>query len=74
MGEQVSIQLFSNPRPVYFGAGIVAGLGLIPGFPKFSFLLLAVTLGFIGYVMSLAARDRSRTAMRDASAPKKKTE
>jgi flagellar biosynthesis protein FlhA len=71
MGEQVSIQLFSNPRPVYFGAGIVAGLGLIPGFPKFSFLLLAVTLGFIGYVMSLAAKERSRTAARDASVPKK---
>src|SRR3954462_4836137 len=52
MGEQVSIQLFSNPKPVYFGAGIVAGLGLIPGFPKFSFLLLAVTLGFIGYFMA----------------------
>jgi len=71
MGEQVSIQLFSNPKPVYFGAGIVAGLGLIPGFPKFSFLLLAVTLGFIGYAMSLAARERSRTAVRDAATPKK---
>jgi flagellar biosynthesis protein FlhA len=71
MGEQVSIQLFSNPRPVYFGAGIVAGLGLIPGFPKFSFLLLAATLGFIGYVMSIAAKERSRTALRDAAAPKK---
>jgi len=69
MGEQVSIQLFSNPKPVYFGAGIVAGLGLIPGFPKFSFLLLAVTLGFIGYVMSLAAQERSLTALREAAAP-----
>src|SRR5438477_12979085 len=27
MGEEVSMQLFSNPKPVYFGAGIVAGLG-----------------------------------------------
>ena len=41
MGENVSMQLFSNPKPVYFGSGIVAGLGLIPGFPEFSFFLLA---------------------------------
>ena len=34
MGEEVSIQLFSNPKPVYFGSGIVASLGLIPGFPE----------------------------------------
>jgi flagellar biosynthesis protein FlhA len=71
MGEQVSTQLFSNPKPVYFGAGIVAAIGLIPGFPKFSFLLLASTLGFIGYVMSLAAVERKRTAAREAVAPKK---
>jgi len=71
MGEQVSIQMFSNPRPVYFGAAIVAGLGLIPGFPKFSFLLLAATLAFIGYVMAMAAQERSRTAVREAAVPKK---
>jgi flagellar biosynthesis protein FlhA len=47
LGEEVSMQLFSNARPLYFGAGIVAGLGLIPGFPKFSFLLLGGLLGLI---------------------------
>src|SRR4026209_1894051 len=62
MGENVTSQLFSNPKPVYFGTGIVAGLGLIPGFPKFSFLLLAATLGFIGYVMAIAAKERSLNA------------
>src|SRR5436853_4608282 len=38
MGQEGSTQLFSNPKPVYFGAGIVGSLALIPGFPKFSFL------------------------------------
>jgi flagellar biosynthesis protein FlhA len=49
LGHEVSVQLFSNPRQVYFGSGIVAGLGLIPGFPKFSFLLLGGLLGLVAY-------------------------
>jgi flagellar biosynthesis protein FlhA len=60
MGENVSMQLFSNPKPVYFGSGIVAGLGLIPGFPKFSFFFLAGTLGFIAFTLAQAAKERAR--------------
>src|ERR1019366_7607774 len=42
MGVEISTQLFSNPKPVYFGAGIVAGLALIfPGSARLAFLLLA---------------------------------
>jgi flagellar biosynthesis protein FlhA len=59
MGENVQMQLFSNPRPVYFGSGIVAGLGLIPGFPKFSFFFLAGTLGFIAFTLAKAAKERA---------------
>jgi flagellar biosynthesis protein FlhA len=69
MGEDVVLQLFSNPKPVYFGSGIVAGLGLIPGFPKFSFFFLAGTLGFVAYAMAKAARQRELAPIRDA-APK----
>src|SRR6058998_3146328 len=58
MGENVSMQLFSNPKPVYFGAGIVAGLGMIPGFPKFSFFFLAGTLGFIAFSLAQSAAQR----------------
>src|SRR5438477_11196133 len=48
LGEEVSAQLFSNPKPVYFGGGIVAGIGMIfPGSAKLSFLLLGGLLGFI---------------------------
>jgi len=58
MGQEVSTQLFSNPKPVYFGSGIVAGLGLIPGFPKSSFFFLAATLGFIAFTLAKAAKQR----------------
>src|SRR5436190_7644974 len=59
MGQEVSTQLFSNPKPVYFGAGIVGSLALIPGFPKFSFLFLGGLLGFIAYTLAEAAKQRA---------------
>ena len=79
MGEEVSTQLFSNPKPVYFGAGIVGGLALIPGFPKFSFLFLAGMLGFIAYTLAEAAKERARAPKREepskdpAATPEKAT-
>jgi flagellar biosynthesis protein FlhA len=65
MGENIAVQLFSNPKPVYFGSGIVAGLGIIPGFPKFSFFFLAGLLGFIAYTLAKAAK------MRESMPPEK---
>ena len=66
MGEEVSMQLFANPKPVFFGSGIVAGMALIPGFPKFSFLFLASMLGFIAYTISQAAKQRELAPLKDA--------
>src|SRR3989475_5978921 len=73
MGQEVSTQLFSNAKPVYFGSGIVAGLGLIPGFPKFSFFFLAGTLGFIAFTLSKAAKQRELASANDAT-PKNNAE
>src|SRR6266704_2758117 len=67
LGQEVSMQLFSNPKPVYFGAGIVAGLGLIPGFPKFSFFFLAATLGFIAFTLAKAATQREAASTTDVT-------
>ena len=74
MGEEVSVQLFENPKPVYMSSGIIAGLGLIPGFPKFSFFLLAGTLGFIAYSMATAAKTRALAPIRDPKAKSKDKE
>jgi flagellar biosynthesis protein FlhA len=68
MGQEVSTQLFSNAKPVYFGSGIIAGLGLIPGFPKFSFFFLAGTLGFIAFTLAKAAKERALAPAKDADA------
>src|SRR5438477_1551911 len=66
LGEEVSTQLFSNPKPVYFASGIVAGLALIPGFPKFSFLFLGSLLGFIGFTITAATKERERQKLNAA--------
>src|SRR5215471_7883772 len=68
LGEQVTSQLFSNPKPVYFGSGIVASLSIIPGFPKFSFFFLASTLGFIAFTLAKAAKERELAPAKDAKA------
>ena len=57
LGQEVSVQLFSNPKAVYIGSGVVCSLALIPGFPKFSFLLLGGLLAFVAYSISAVAAD-----------------
>ncbi|MDR5172564.1 flagellar biosynthesis protein FlhA [Methylobacillus flagellatus] len=49
IGNQLTEQLFANPRAIYITAAIIAGLGLIPGMPHFAFLLLAGLLAGIAY-------------------------
>src|SRR5438093_6160712 len=67
MGQEVSTQLFSNPKPVYFGSGIVVGIGLVPGFHKFSFFFLAATLGFIAFTLAKAATQREAASTTDVT-------
>jgi flagellar biosynthesis protein FlhA len=68
MGQEVAVQLFQNPKPVYFSSGIVTMMALIPGFPKFAFFLLAGTLAFIGYSMALAGKQKELASIRDPKA------
>ena len=49
IGGQFISQLFSKPQVLFITAGIVGGLGIIPGMPHFSFLILAGLLVSIGY-------------------------
>jgi flagellar biosynthesis protein FlhA len=49
IGQQVSAQLFNNPKILYVSGGVVGLLGLIPGMPNLVFIILASTLGGTGY-------------------------
>ena len=51
MGNQVVSQLFVNTRALYIGAGVIGALGLVPGLPKAPFLLMAVVMAGIAWIV-----------------------
>lgn len=52
IGGQLVTQLFSNSKVVYITAGIIGGMGAIPGMPHFAFLLLAAILAGMAYFIA----------------------
>lgn len=48
IGTEVGRQLFAKRRTLYLAAGVMTSLALIPGLPKFSFLLLAGGVAYLG--------------------------
>lgn len=52
IGGQLMTQLFSNPKIIYITAGIVGGMGIIPGMPNLAFLTLAAALSGMAYMIS----------------------
>jgi flagellar biosynthesis protein FlhA len=57
IGAQLVGQLFAKPQVLYITAGIIGGLGLIPGMPNLVFLLLAGLLGGSAYLVSKKAAE-----------------
>jgi len=55
IGGQLVGQLFAKPHVLYITAAIIGGMGLIPGMPHFSFLLLAAGLAGAAYMISQRA-------------------
>ncbi len=52
IGEQMMSQLFKQPQIIMLTAGIVGMMGIIPGMPHFSFLLLAGGMVWLAYYTS----------------------
>lgn len=52
IGGQLTTQLFSNARVVYITAGIIGGMGAIPGMPHMAFLILAGVLAGMAYFIN----------------------
>jgi flagellar biosynthesis protein FlhA len=52
IGGQLTTQLVSNARVVYITAGIIGGMGAIPGMPHLAFLILAGVLAGMAYFIS----------------------
>ncbi|MDN5278465.1 MAG: flagellar biosynthesis protein FlhA [Clostridiales bacterium] len=62
LGHDISGQLLSHPKVLGIGSGLMAFLGLIPGLPKLSFLILSAILGTLAY---LTHRDEEEASKKD---------
>jgi flagellar biosynthesis protein FlhA len=49
IGTELTKQLFSKSRPLFIASGVMLTLTLIPGLPKFSFLILSAGCAFMAY-------------------------
>ncbi len=49
IGAELGKQLFSKSRPLYIASGVMLTLTLIPGLPKFSFIILSAGCAFMAY-------------------------
>jgi flagellar biosynthesis protein FlhA len=73
VGSQIRGQLFNSPRSLALTAGIVGGLGLIPGMPNLVFLLIAGGIGWGAWAMhqrdrkAAAATPKTREEQREAN-------
>jgi flagellar biosynthesis protein FlhA len=65
IGDQLSAQMFGDPRALGVAAGVVAVMGLIPGMPNFAFLLVSGGFGFAAWMV---ARRGGRPAQQEAAA------
>lgn len=66
MSAQLQSQLLRNSQTLYITAGILGGLGLIPGMPSMVFLLLGAGLAALAWSVS---RSKARAAEALAAAP-----
>lgn len=56
IGTQLLGQMFENSKVLYLTGGLLGTMGMIPGMPHFSFILLGCLCGWIGYLMDRRAR------------------
>lgn len=55
IGTQIFTQLFSSPRALLITAGVMGGLGIIPGMPHFAFLSFAFIFAAAAYWQTTTA-------------------
>jgi flagellar biosynthesis protein FlhA len=68
MGEEVSGQLLTNPRPLFIAAAVLTFLGILPGMPHFAFLSLAIGTAGVGYLSLMQSKNAAAKAAEEANA------
>jgi flagellar biosynthesis protein FlhA len=70
IGQQFSAQFFSEPKPLALSALVIGMLGLIPGMPNLSFLILAAALGASAWTIVQRKRKQEAAVLERATPPK----
>ncbi|PLW84441.1 flagellar biosynthesis protein FlhA [Kineobactrum sediminis] len=75
MGQELFSQLFGKPKVLAYTGGLLALMGLIPGMPNFSFLLLAAAAGGASWLLHKRIQKAESMALHEPSeAPSAETE
>ncbi|MEO6974271.1 MAG: flagellar biosynthesis protein FlhA [Gallionella sp.] len=69
IGQQLSGQLFKQPQVIFLTAGIIGGMGMIPGMPHFAFLLLAAAMAWLAYSLMKKSEDAAVLEQSEVAAP-----
>ncbi|CAG9179593.1 flagellar biosynthesis protein FlhA [Cupriavidus respiraculi] len=69
VGQQLTGQLFSNPKVMYLTGAIVGMLGIIPGMPHFAFLLFAAALIWFGRYVARKEQTATQVKTREERLP-----
>ncbi len=56
LGGEIGAQVMSQPMALLITGGVLLGFVLVPGFPKAQFLVLALLVGGIGWILLRAAK------------------
>jgi flagellar biosynthesis protein FlhA len=68
LGEDIGKQMFKTSRPLWIVSGVLLGLALIPGMPKFSFLLLGGVAMYGAWKMKPASETEALAVSKAAAA------
>ena len=63
MGGEVLSQLFANPKTLGVTAVVMGLIGIIPGMPNFSFLLVASIAGYGSYIISRKSKKKAEAEL-----------
>lgn len=60
LGKEISSQMLNQPKALIIGSGVLILIGIIPGMPLWAFIILAVFMGIIGFILLRLAEKKAQ--------------
>ncbi len=73
LGKEIGGQILAQPVALMITAGVLVLMSFIPGFPRFTFLIISLLVGIIGYTVWSTSAGKKRRR-RKAAAPGEEVE